>query len=474
LTVSGSLNKPVKFVSTLLDRVTLDDQTTAVFSAQYTVTAGDLKRVGLDAKGRTGTVDVTFDTVNYITLKTSSGTNTIQVSSLYNTAASLILGSANNAITVDTTFGGFGDNLSIQGKTLANTGFNSLAIVDKDPAFDLQSGPATYSLTTTYDGAAIADTAIVRTKHQTVPLGKRLLTVSYTATTAIHYTGIDAVSIKGGDMGNEFDVRGINPATKYTLTGGAATDTFVLGAVFGKLGFVGGAVTIDGGAGRDDQLVLDDTGDDRATYHPQTTYTVSGASIAVQSQVTLQGVPENVKGAYNFQNVEHFLLKGGGGSVFNVNDTPTVFNFDPKLHIDGDMTILGGKDFNQVSVFGTTGRLVVDAGTTGFNQVVVGGAVGQPSGTLNRVRADVTLKGAGSFAINDASSTLPYTYVMDAARLSRLDSAGNAIGGAINYQDVKIGSLSIQGGSGGNVFQINDSPVISGFGTGERQQRHRQ
>jgi hypothetical protein len=464
LTVSGSLNKPVKFVSTLLDRVTLDDQSAGtVVSAQYTVLAGELKRAGLDIKNGFGNsiVDVKFDTVNYITLKTSNGANTIQISSLYNTGATLMLGTAANVVTVDTTFGGFSDNLSIQGKTLANTGFNSLAIIDKDPALDLQSGPATYALTTIYNGAAITDTSIVRTKRQVVPLGKRLLTATYTATTAIHYSGIDTVSIKGGDMGNEFDVRGINPATKYTLTGGATTDTFVLGAVFAKLGFVAGAVTLDGGGGRDDQLVLDDSGDDRVTYQPQTTYTISTRSIAVQSQVALQGTPVNVNGTYKFQNVEHFLLKAGGGNVFSVNDTPTVFNLDPKLHIDGDMTILGGKDNNQVSVFGTTGLLTVDAGATGFNQIVVGGAVGQPAGTLNRVRAAVTLKGTGSFYINDAASTLPYTYVMDATRLSRLDSAGNAAGGAITYQGITAGSLSILGGSGGNTFRIGDTPAIS-------------
>jgi hypothetical protein len=316
-------------------------------------------------------------------------------------------------------------------------------------------------LTTTYNGTTITDAAIIRQKREATRLGQRLLLVNYIATASIHYSGIDVVSIQGGDIGNVFNVQGINPATRYNLSGGLGDDTFVLGAGFAQLGFVNGTINIDGGAGRNDSLILDDSSDDKVfSYLPQTTYTITGQTIAVQGQIQLQGVTFNVNGTYNFQNVEHFTITAGGGNIFNVLDTPQIVNFSGlRIFLDGDTTILGGKDFNYFNVFGTTGRLLIDTGL-GFNQAVVGGAVNQSGGSLNDVHGNVTLRGSGYIYINDSSGTVPSNYVIDAVNMMRVDGSGARIGGLINYQDITAGSLNIFGGIGGNVFRINDTPSL--------------
>jgi hypothetical protein len=484
LTVDGRLNRPVLFEETSqADHVVLDDRAAPEVFTQYalvtglaqdpnTLTTADLNRVSPSAFGGTDTMDIKFGDVGLIGLYTSNicPFNNVNIPALYNTSANLVLGTTINQVTVDTTSGGLGDSLNIYGKTVNNAGSNVLNIVDRDSNFNLASGPDTYTLSATYAGQTVSDAAIVRQKRQ-VSFGGPFQSFQYTATTTIHYSGVDLVNIKAGDMGNVFNVQAINPATRYNLTGGLGNDTFVLGAGFAQLGFLSGNINIDGNGGVDNRVVLDDSGDEKVfSYLPQTTYTITGQSVAVQGQIQLQGVTFNYQGLYNFQSVEHLSIVGGGGNYFNVMDTPLVRLLGGLVYVFvGDTTILGGKEFNYFNVFGTSGSLLIDTGL-GFNQVVVGGAVNQSAGSLNAVHGDVTVRGSGYFYINDSSSTVPTNYVMDAAAFARVDGSGARIGGLINYQGFTVGSLTLQGGLGGNVWRIKDTPFAlspllqTGFG----------
>jgi hypothetical protein len=477
LTVVGALNRPVTFEGGIgTNHVILDDSATGEFFSQYTVSFNEIKRVGIGAFS-TDTVDLHFTNASFFELKASNRTptNTIQIGGLYNTFGTVVLGQGTNLVNVDTT-GGFADQVTILGKTLSNSGLNVLTIQDHDTALDwvTGSGPATYTLTASYQGAAITSTSIIRQKPERAILGKRLLTLNYTATTTIDYSGIDNVAIQGGALGNTFNVQGINPGTHYSLQGNSGNDTFVLGSAFAQLGFVNGSVSIDGGDGRNDSLILDDSADDNALYNPQATYTITGQSIGFSSQEVLGSQTLTVAGNYDYTAIEHLVIKGGGISTFNVYDTPLTLNVVDtglaggfRLFLDGDTTLIAGSSFEQFHVLGTTGALTI-VGRSGVDQIGIGVNTDNTPSTLDNIHGSITLQDQDPLAVNsvsieDGASTLPYIYVLDTGQFYRDNADGSRSTATIHFGGMLLNSFFILGGSGGNVFQINDTPMTQGF-----------
>src|SRR5205823_4717221 len=189
--------------------------------------------------------------------------------------------------------------------------------------------PTTYTLSTTYAYNAstfarqVVDEHIVREKRLTAFLGKRLQSVSYTATTTVSYAGLDNLAINGNARGNIFKIQGVNDKMSYDLTGGDGRDVFLLSPDSHHLGFANARIQMHGGGGRDDQLVLDDSANDGVTYNPISTYTITGSRITYQEQM---GSTTAVAGRYDFDTIEHFVIESGGFSTFIVNDTPQVVN----------------------------------------------------------------------------------------------------------------------------------------------------
>src|SRR5207249_4194318 len=121
-------------------------------------------------------------------------------------------------------------------------------------------------------------------------------------------------------------------------------------------------------------------------------------------------------GRYDFDNIEHFVIESGGYSNFVVNDTPQVVNSVGSrisdLRFDGDTTILGGKNFDNVYVRRTTGILVLG---NGVDNVTIGNNSGQADGVLDQIRGPVTVQGQDpvNVSIIDTLSTTPANvYVM--------------------------------------------------------------
>lgn len=477
LTVDGAVNRPVSFEATpgQLNTLVLDDTDSRPgFVDNYTVTGGAADGDLLRRANRgifSDTVDVRYSNVGFVTLKASNSSpnNFVAISDLFNSQLTVQLGATNNNVSLDLTHGGYGDVVSIVAAP-GHKGVNSLTIFDQDPAIGLgASTPTTYTLSTTFAynpntfNRQVVDERVVREKRLVATLGKRLQTVSYTATTTVSYAGIDNLAINGNGRGNLFKVQGVNDKMSYALAGGDGNDTFLLSPDSHHLGFANARISMDGGGGRDDRLVLDDSANDGVTYNPVSTYTVTGSRITYQEQMG----PTAVSGRYDFGNIEHLTIQSGGYSTFIVNDTPQVVNLDGTggikgTHFDGDTTIVGGKNFDSVYVRRTSGLLTLG---NGVDNATLGNNSGQADGVLDQIRAPVTVQGQDpvNVFITDTLNTLANIYVMDAGQFVRRDAAGNATMGVITYRDARLGTLSIFGGSGGNTFRINDTPLTYGF-----------
>jgi hypothetical protein len=471
LRVFGEVDRIVYFQPGLsgLNSVTLDDSNNSDLTPQYTVTYNDVQR-----SSPSGTVDIQFSNVVSVQLDTANHSllNNVLIQQIYGTSVVVSLGQTYNFVTVDTTTGGSGDSVYILGNTAAYTGLNALFIQDDDTTSSVFSSSATYTLANTYDANGnLIDTSVVRTKRQRAG-GKFVKQLYYTAATTVNYSGVQVVSIKGGDLGNTFNVQSLDPHVAYSLTGGAGADIFDLGAGSGRLGLLNSNVTLDGGAGRNDQVVFDDSADDAATYSPISTWTINNQTISLQTQVQLNGYPVNIADTFNYQNIEHFLIKGGGYETFNIYDTPQVVNVVNSglagihVYLDGDMTIDGGNSFDIINVYKTTGALSISPGSL-YNSINVGYPEGDDLATLDTIQGAVTLLANSSVNIStttsvffdDGASTAQYTYVIDAKHLTRLDTSGSRTTGTIDFSASTLTDLSVAGSMGYNVFTVNDTVV---------------
>src|SRR5262249_26162962 len=139
----------------------------------------------------------------------------VAISDLFNSQVTVQLGTTNNNVSLDVTNGGYGDSVNIVAGP-GHKGVNSLAVFDHESTIGIGAfTPTTYTLSTTYAynpttfARTIVDEHITREKRVVASLGKRLQTVSYTATTTVTYAGIDNLAVNGNGRGNVFKIQGV-------------------------------------------------------------------------------------------------------------------------------------------------------------------------------------------------------------------------------------------------------------------------
>ena len=139
------------------------------------------------------------------------------------------------------------------------------------------------------------------------------------------------------------------------------------------------------------------------------------------------------------------FVGGSRGYQFIVNNTP--------LH--ANITTGAGQD--QFYIYGTTAPLTINAGA-GANQFLVG------SFWLSGIIGAVDLRGTGgvnSYEFSDIGENIGQKFYMSANSLYRTDANGANRTGTVTFRDAS--NLDIYGGSGGNVFYVQDTPVLNGF-----------
>ncbi len=141
------------------------------------------------------------------------------------------------------------------------------------------------------------------------------------------------------------------------------------------------------------------------------------------------------------------ITGGSGDNTFNVPDTPA--GGAPSFRT----TLNSGTGFDAVNVQGTTGPLLVQ-GVAGRDLVILGSAAPIQGGTVAGLRGPVAVANAGGFTdlvIDDGGDLFGADATLDAGAVTGLAPA------PITFAADELGSLTVNGGRGGNRFTVADT-----------------
>jgi hypothetical protein len=231
-----------------------DSANTATSGTTYTLTAGRITRVSVDA-GLTRTATVDYHEIptafvdggktdsDFYIFGTQDGTDT-----------GIIPGPGRNTFSVgdDTDpLDGIAGGLHIYGQGTNTLVVNDRALNQHDSYFtDVAAG---FTLTA---GSVVRS----HTQSFTDPFG----TLTFTSTATITYTGVQSLVVEGGSFGTTFNVQGTAAGTSTRISGGAGDDTFIVGSAANTLDTLLSPVTLDGGGGNN-TLTVNDQGNPAIT-----------------------------------------------------------------------------------------------------------------------------------------------------------------------------------------------------------------
>lgn len=175
-----------------------------------------------------------------LTVNEGSGGNQIEVrKTAAGTTTTINAGGGGDAIAVTNPGSGTGDVNGILGSLILNGqgGSNTLLLEDRNDA-----APKTFTITATQIGAAAGDNLF--------GAGGRL-----------SYSGINGLTLNGSSGGNTIFVQSTAGGTIHLLSGDGNDSIFIGSGIPGStLAGITGALTIDGGAGANNSLTLDNSG----------------------------------------------------------------------------------------------------------------------------------------------------------------------------------------------------------------------
>jgi hypothetical protein len=470
LVVEGELNRELTFEAGLgVNSLTLDDRDFGGnMSMAYDVSQVIMKRRATDTLGLLviGEIPIHHSQTTHLNLLTTGFQGaSVSIADLYNNEVNVALGRYENSVTIDTTFGGWADQVTLTspldlGLPFRPKGPTRLVVKDRTEADNFLHGRGRYVVT---------DERLTRQKFMPLDPDNPLLSDGGTGVTTIDYSEIDVVdfTLLGGDRGNNIDLQSTSLAGAFKLNGGAGDDTFTIGQVHATLpgaiglerrqiGFATVDMTINGGGGLADKLILDDTGSDFLPYKVTSTYEVWNNFVGLVSVQDFGTTSNTVSGRFFFNFIEDVTLKIGGDNTVNVRDTVSA----PDLFVDrGQTSIVGGKHTDIINVLRTTGGLTVDGG--GGSNFITIGAVHNDTGSLDLINGDVRLTGQTPGALNfvtimDKLNDLQLQYFLDNTIFER--SGGGDSAKYVVFDGMSIFALAIRCGDGGNTFRIHGTP----------------
>jgi hypothetical protein len=474
LLVDGHLDRPLEFKGGLgVNSLTLDDRGIGGgdrTSMEYTVSHSVMKRRAIDTIGNfiSGEIPIAHSQTTNLTLYTTNLQGaSVTFSDLYNNDLNVALGRYENLVTIDTSGGGWADqirltsplDLSLPFRPLGPT---TLMVKDQTDADAVTIGRGHYVIT---------DERLIREKFLQLNPGIPALARGGTGTTTIDFSQINVVefSLKGGDRGNDIDLQSTSVTSRYKLTGGAGADTFTIGQVHHtlpggtglerQLGFAAVDMDIDGGGGLQDKLILDDTGTDLLPYTVRSTYDVYNSAVVLESVQELGDVTKTVSGEFDFLHIEDLTVRTGGFTTVNVHDT---ISTQDGIFLIGQTTIVGGSHTDIINVLGTTGSLTLDAGA-GTNFITIGAALNDAGGSLDRINGGVHLTGGAPGALNfvriidSLNGFRNSSYFMDAGQFKRTGEGSTKY---VLFDGMSLYSMYVRGCDGGNFFRMDGTPSL--------------
>ena len=310
-------------------------------------------------------------------------------------------------------------------------------------------------------------------------------------------SGTNTVVLNGGYGNTTYNIESTAPRTTLTVQGGNGNDTFNISPTAQDLNNIQGAVSIQGGGGTNALNVFDNNNTTSATYSVTSlTVTRTGAApISYDNQtqgLTLDGGSAN--DTYDIESTSAYtpvtVTGGAGNDTFNIS--PTARDLD---NIQGNISVGGGGGTNALNVFDSdnpnavtysvtsstvtrtgaapisydslTQRLTLDGGsandtydiesTSAFTPVTVTGGpdnntfnISPTARDLDSIQGNISVVGGlGTSALNifDANNPNADTYSVTSSTVTRTGSA------TISYDSVD--SLSLDGGSGDDTFDVN-------------------
>jgi hypothetical protein len=330
----------------------------------------------------------------------------------------------------------FFQDVSTVNDATAVTAFNSFAFFDRNTAdaINVQNGPDFDGYQTTEINSSLGDFAPINFANKTIVAifdtssgGGDTFTIN-NPTPEIDMTSIDVYTSMNGN-GSTVNVEA-TPAF-VTIWDGAA-DTVDLGRA-GNVNSVEGQVSLEAATPTAyTTLIVDDSNDTQACL----------ASLYL-GELVLNSTTV-VWGGYGL--IKQLSVYGGAGfNTWNVYDTG--FGFTTHVY-----TGTGGA---KVNVRGTTSSLKID-NEGGTVNVVIGSNAPQLGGTLATIVGTVDVFGAGStqLTLDDSGDAAVKTVTMTKGKIEGLEPA-DIEWTASSSPTGGVTSLSVYGGSGGNIYYID-------------------
>ena len=328
------------------------------------------------------------------------------------------------------------------------------------------TGPATLNLD---DSSDLGSSSATLDNHSTNPNAS--YEVLGLSPSPIEYgPNITVLNISGGSLGNTsgvtFQINNTQVNTTTTITGGSRQNSYLLSNSSEASGLdnLPGAVVIHGGSALNDVVTLDDS-----TSIFNDTYTVTSTTVG-----------RAVFGGLTYDNnIGTLNLKGESGSnTINVNSTAN----NVTTNIDGQ----GGNDTINVNATGTGAALNVTAGSnaastvnvvadsepvnikfdaTDFNIVsaVNIGSTGGP-GTMTGIQGAIGITDPATLyklSFHDENDAAGRTWTLNNLDANVGNQATVSLGNGIATTTYRPGDLTspltLDGGSGGNTFQVNNT-----------------
>ena len=458
------------------DSLLVDDSASSLGSGTYTIDG-----FGGSITGPLGDINVTVGLYAFgggVTLEGSNAGNTFNVISSY----------SHNGIGEPTTvIGGTGDDTAnleasvsasllaadlMGGTNIVNAGQNSLlSSLNATTVVGDTGGTTTLNLDDSADTTSTAATLDNLSGNTSYPYEVTGLSPG----AIIYGAGVTAVDILGGTAaanGVDFNINNTQAGTTTTITGGANQNTYDLSNATETNGLdnLAGPVVIHGGASLTDLVVLDDSDANfndnyditattvtRNTPFGGLTYDDNIGTLTLYAQNTLGTNGNNI---INVDSTADFVTTNvfgqGGVDTVNVNSTGS----------SGSLTITTGSDdgsaINVLANNEPVSLVLAANGAVNIGNTADGSYMGT-NHTMAGLLDNVSISDQPAFydlTFNDQNDTTPQTWTLDNDdSILPFGTASVAVSGlgTTSYAPADLNSFTINGGPGGNTFDVNNT-----------------